>query len=60
MANNKYQAAKEKVRHEAMAWQNDFSNNNYSYEEIAHFTTHFEQLGKKYGLLREFRENGIC
>lgn len=60
MANNKYQAAKEKARQEAMTWQNDFANNNYSYEEIAHFTAHFEQLGKRYGLLREFRENGIC
>lgn len=24
------------------------------------FEDHFRRLGKRYGLLREFKENGIC
>ena len=31
-----------------------------SYEAVAVAQFHFEQLGRRYGLLTEFRENGIC
>ena len=55
-----YETKKEMVRQEAIDWQNDFCNHNYSYEELAEFTTHFEKHGRRYGLLKEFRENGIC
>ncbi len=56
----KYQKMKEKVRQEAIDWQWDFCNHNYSYEELIEFQSYFERLGKRYGLLKEFRENGIC
>lgn len=31
-----------------------------SYAELAYITDLFSKLGKRFGLLREFRENGIC
>lgn len=55
-----YEVKKEMARQEAVDWQNDFGNHNYSYGELAEFGEHFEKLGRKYGLLKEFRENGIC
>ena len=55
-----YASNKAVARQEAIDWQNDFCNHNYSYGELAEFGCHFEKLGKRYGLLKEFRENGIC
>lgn len=57
---NKYQKAKEKARNEAIEWQLDFCNHNYYMSELIEFANYFEKLGKRYRLLREFRENGIC
>ena len=53
-----YQEKKERVREKAIQWQLDFDNN-YSYSDLAAFGHHFENLGKRYGLIREFKENGI-
>lgn len=55
-----YEIKKEMVRQEAIDWQNDLFRDNRSYEELAEAAEHFEKLGKRYGLLKEFRENGIC
>lgn len=57
---NYYQKRKAEVRQEAVDWQLDFGNHNYSWGELAYNGDYFERLGKRYGLLREFRENGIC
>ena len=57
---NKYQQMKEKVRNAAIDWQRSFESCLYSLEEVAEWQGKFERLGKRYGLLREFRENGIC
>lgn len=54
-----YQELKNKAREEAQTWQLDFANNNYSYEEIGDTHEHFTKLGKRYGLTKEFKENGI-
>lgn len=54
-----YQELKNKAREEAKAWQLDFANNNYSYEEIGNVGGHFTKLAKRYGLTKEFKENGI-
>ena len=54
-----YQRRKEAARNRAIAWQLDFGNHSYSYGEIAYYQNYFEQLGKRWGLLEEFRENGI-
>lgn len=55
-----YATKKAVARQEAIDWQNDFANHNYSYGELVEFGEHFEKLGRRYGLLKEFRENGIC
>ena len=57
---NSYQIKKEKIRQEAIFWQLDFCNHNYSYEELWDWQNYFYKKGKKYGLLKEFKENGIC
>jgi hypothetical protein len=56
---NKYTEAKERARSIAIEWQNDLDNHNYSYEELVKYHNYFESLAKKYGLVGEFRENGI-
>lgn len=56
---NKYQRAKEKIRSEAIDWQNDFENHNYSYADLIYWEDYFRGLAKKYGLVREFEMNGI-
>ena len=56
---SKYTRAKENARQKAMDWQTEYYNNNYSYGELASFTEYFTKLAKRYGLITEFRENGI-
>lgn len=54
-----YQKRKAAAREKAIDWQNDFPNHNYSYGELAEFGEKFSKLAKRYGLTREFKENGI-
>lgn len=54
-----YSEKKAKLREEAIRWQLDFSRHCYSYGELAEMQAYFEKEGKKYGLMKEFRENGI-
>ena len=56
---NKYKEKKEKVRKEAIEWQNEFAYHNYSDSELAYYQNYFENKGKRYGLIREFKENAI-
>lgn len=60
MYKNYYQERKEAARNEAIDWQLDFCNHNYSWGELAYYSSYFENLGRRFGLLREFRENAIC
>ena len=55
-----YASKKAVARQEAIDWQNDLFRDNRSYKELAEAAEHFEKLGRRYGLLKEFRENGIC
>lgn len=55
----KYQIGKMRREREAIEWQHDFENHNYSWGELAEWDAYFEKLGRRYGLLTEFRENGI-
>ena len=55
-----YQKQKERVRNEAIEWQLDFGNHDYSWGECIWYFNYCEKLGRRYGLLTEFRENGIC
>lgn len=54
-----YQKRKAAAREKAIDWQYDFANHNYSYAELAHFGNFFAKLTRRFGLTREFRENGI-
>lgn len=56
---NKYQENKEKARQEAIEWQRDFEKQNYSWEDLAIWEDYFYNKGKRYGLLKEFKENCI-
>ena len=54
-----YAAGKEKAREIAVNWSINDMDYPYSYEGLVILTEYFRKLGKRYGLLTEFRENGI-
>lgn len=54
-----YRVKKGQVRALAIEWQYYQAEHCYSLLEIMSQTNRFERLGKRYGLLKEFRENGI-
>lgn len=56
---NKYKEKKEKARKEAIVWQNEFAEHSYSYGELVYYQNYFENKGRHYGLIREFKEDGI-
>lgn len=55
-----YQQKKERARQKAIDWQYAFSETSMSWGELADAQAYFEALGRRYGLLGEFHENGIC
>lgn len=54
-----YRENKEQVREIAKTWQAGFPETNYSWQGLQIAQAYFERLAKRYGLLTEFRENGI-
>lgn len=54
-----YQKQKKKARQTAITWQFRAGVKKYSFAELVNYMKHFQKLGKRYGLLKEFRENGI-
>ena len=54
-----YMQKKEHARQLAQHWQANFSRWNHSYQWCVNWSGRFQRIGKKYGLLREFRENFI-
>jgi hypothetical protein len=61
MMNKKYLSGKNNARQEAIEWQAQYMSGEFglSYLGIWKAQQYFERLGKRYGLLKEFRENGI-
>lgn len=57
---NNYSDCKNYIRALAIEWQYEFAESNYSYFDLAKCHEIFMKYGRRYGLLREFRENGIC
>lgn len=56
-----YQDRKENLRNKAIEWSNTQGEYGaWSYGELADIQTFFENNGRRYGLLNEFRENAIC
>ena len=55
-----YQQAKEAARLFAIDTQNIISESNFSYGEIDDISDTLHALGRRFGLVREFKENCIC
>lgn len=49
----------EEARDFAIAWQLDFENQNYDTMDLCNWASVFEELGKRFDLTDEFKENGI-
>ena len=56
----KYAEKKEAARQEAIDWMNEEAELALSWEGVTLAAEYFEKLGRRYGLLKEFRENGVC
>ncbi len=56
---NNYQRGKERAREAAIDWQYNTLGEAISYGELSEAGDRFCNLGRRYGLLREFRTNGI-
>jgi hypothetical protein len=55
----KYYTKKEKARNLAIDWQLNFTNNDRSWGYCITWAARWERIGRKYGLIREFKENGL-
>ena len=56
----KYYRNKERVRNLAINWQMSFDSPvQHSWQWCIEWGARFEKLARKYGLIREFKENGI-
>lgn len=54
-----YQKRKEEARQRAIEWQADFARSSLSWGVCCEVYSIFCDLAKRYGLTREFKENGI-
>ena len=54
-----YKQKKEEIRQQAFEWQHNFAENRLHWSSVFWGTVYFEQKGRRYGLLTEFKENGI-
>ena len=54
-----YQQRKESARSEAIEHQHAMQGGDISWNEYIYITSYFYKLGKRYGLIKEFKENGI-
>ena len=55
-----YQERKAYTEELAKDWQYNYNDFSWSYGELAIVCDFFEKMGKRYGLLKEFKENAIC
>lgn len=54
-----YADLKETARQQAIEWQDWLSDHSASYGGLAIASEYFENLGRRFGLIQEFRENAI-
>ena len=57
--NTPYKKKKALLKYLAIEWQGDFQHETFDWWDIVQCQEFFTKHGKKYGLLNEFRENGI-
>ena len=56
---SKYMQKKEAARNEAINWMTTTANDSMSWYELLNYQDHFMTISRRYGLIREFHENGI-
>ena len=56
----RYLIGRNNARRKALLWHLDAAEKSLSMAEIAEANAYFEKLGRRYGLLKEFRKIGIC
>ena len=56
---NNYKTKKEELRQKAINWQYAQSEHDFNLMILSNVSFYFEKQGKKYGLLKEFKENAI-
>ena len=54
-----YRKRKEELRQQAIRWQYQISGADVSYYYLAQCQALIKRKAKRYGLIKEFRENGI-
>lgn len=54
-----YKEKKNAVQEMAITYQQKASQKSTSWEEINRIDEHFRKIAKQYGLIQEFKENGI-
>lgn len=55
-----YDELKKAARDKAIDIQYAIADESMSWGEVAEIQRYLEKLGRRYGLLKEFRENGLC
>lgn len=55
-----YEKRQTLARELAIQWQYELCEEPYDFHDQCKASFFFEEIGRKYGLLREFKENGIC
>lgn len=56
---NEYQKRKEGARNKAIRFQLSLDEYNLSWSELVEWQDYFYKLARRYGLIKEFRENAI-
>lgn len=56
---NNYQTQKARAIKKAIEYQHNASEKHYYYSELYEIQDYFYKLAKRYGLIKEFSENGI-
>lgn len=56
---NQYEQRKNRARDEAIEWQHQAGARCLSMAELMEAGEYFYKLAKRYGLIKEFKENGI-
>lgn len=54
-----YYGKRNLARNMVIDWQINFDRYSYCYSDLFTYQEFFETIGKKYGLIKEFRENAI-
>lgn len=54
-----YRRGKERLREQAVEFQFAVIEENIAWWDVADYIDYFEERGRRFGLLREFRENAI-